>query len=152
METNSIISIGGLNLRDLEKSIYTKLDSLCDSVLGKKIENLTDSQVVDLINLDINTHVKSLTIYAQSTRQVVQFEPNSYSATQVIDLENASLYIKSVVMAEATPQAKIQRYAELRAMLYKLMYFKYNTAEDFLRELLRASEVKDGAPGRGRFS
>lgn len=152
MKTDSIIKIGELNPKELEKSIYTKLDDLCNSVMGKKIDSLTDSQVIDLINLDINTHLKSLTIFSQSTRQVAQFEPNSYSATQVIDFENSSLYIKSKILEESTPSAKIAKYVELRSMLYRLIYFKFNSTDDFLREMIRSAEVKDGAPGRGRFA
>lgn len=149
---NNIIKIDNFDIKALAVDTRTKLIAMASEVHKKPEKELTPEDISDVISLHLNTHDKTLSVYCQSTRQVEQFNPNSYSATQVIDLENAFLFIKARVEEQKTAENKIEKYIELRSLFYKLIHFKFHATEDFLRTLLREAEIKDEARGVGRFA
>lgn len=152
MEVPNIVTIGDLEIGSIQLDLRSKLEFMTSEVYKKPLSTLTDEQVIDLINIHINIHEKTLNIYCQTTRQIEQYQPNSYSVSQTIDLENSALYIKQRVNEQPTPAAKIEKYIEMRALFYKLIHFKYTSTEDFLRNMLRESETKDEVRGLGRFA
>lgn len=150
---DNIIDIGRhISKAELVKDILDKLDSLAKAVLDVSLKEITEEQLSDLLNLEMNTKIDTITVYSQCTRQIENFNPNSYSVTEVIDFKNS--YALIPLMVNQTPggvSEKIKRYVELKSMMYKLIAYKYTSTEEFLRNLLKESEEKDGSRPLGRF-
>ena len=143
--------IQNLDTKQLKEEVYKKLQSLCNAVYDKPLDQLTPTQVEDILNLEMNSAVMSMNVFCQCTRQVADYSPNVYSLSQNIDLSQSYKYIQEQINCAIDSSTKIERYLDLKTTFYKLISFKYSVTEEFLRALLRESEIKDGVRPLGRF-
>jgi len=152
-DSSNLLLIKDIDVKVLEKGILEKLDGLSSSVLNLPLTSLTRSQLLDLINIEINTKIDQITVSAYSTRQVENFNPNNYGAVQVIDLKDSYRYLYEEIKSLGSDTSLIiRRYVELKAMMYKIIAYKYSSTEQFLRDLIREAELKDNAKAVGRFN
>lgn len=149
---DDVLLLGTLNKAELAKDTKDKLEKLCQDIYNTSFKNLTDEQVTDLLNMELNTSIDTLTVFCQATRQVEEFSPNVYSISQVIDLKASYKSIKAQLASIPDPNRKLEKYLELKMIFYRMLAFKYQTTEEFLRNLIRESEVKDGIKPMGRFT
>lgn len=149
---SDIVVISKLDVSKLRTDLIFKLKELCKQIIGKDLEDISSEHLDYLLSIDINTSIESINIHCQETRQVAQYSPNSYSASQTISLKGSHQFILETVKAEQTSEDKITKYAELKSILYKYIQYKYSTTEDHLRSLILSAEEKDGAPSLGRHS
>lgn len=149
---SNLIEVQNLDIKKIEKDVLEKLDGLVQSVFGISLVQANIDQITDVINMEINTRIDSITVSAYSTRQVENFNPNNYGAVQIIDLKETYSYLRRAIAGIKDPAKLIKRYIDLKACMYKMIAYKYSSTEDFIRNLIRESELKDGAKAVGRFN
>lgn len=149
---DEIVMIRDLDKSKLKADTIEKLEKLCHDIYNAPLKNLTSEQISNLLILEINTCITEMTVFCQGTRQVEAYTPNVYSVSQVIVLKNSYQFIKDQIIEISDPNKKIEKYIELKSVMYKMIAFKYHNTEEFLRSLIRESEVKDGIKAMGRFA
>lgn len=135
----------------ISEETKTKLINMCKSVYKKEISQLTKKEVMELVRLDLAIFPSTFNIYVSGKRKMeVQFNMNDYSAGMTFNLEAATKQVAQVVSEQPTPEAMVEKFVQMRGLMYSLLTQKYATNEEFLRHLCRQAEIKDGIPGCGR--
>jgi len=108
-------------------------------VLDKK--EVSQKEIIDLLELDMGFSISEITISAGETRQVRQYEPNTYHVTIKYDLNAALSTLSDKVKKSKNPT---ETYFEQKKMLFQLISDKYSNGENYLRDLIKNQQKDDG--------
>ena len=129
-----------------------QLDQLSQKVYDQALDSLDQGKLTDLVGLDIGMLLTELTVSANETRRTeIQYCSNAYFASAKLDFTFARDFIRSQV-AEVEPNLRIDRYLQLKEVYYKMAQVKWTGHEQYLRNLVREAEGKDGISPQGRFA
>jgi hypothetical protein len=151
MVTESFIG-KDLDLKTLTDATKNKINSLCTQVYQKPAAQCTKDEIISLVEMDIRLSIGRMNVQVSGTRQVEQFNPNTYGASLEIDFSESYSYMLSQVKLAATPEEVIEKYIQLRSVFLTLVGMKFRNTEDYLRSLCRDAEVKDNAKAVGRHA
>lgn len=141
-----------LDLKALTDATKNKLNSLCTQVYQKPATQCTKDEIVSLIEMDIRLSIGRMNVQVSGTRQVEQFNPNTYGASLEIDFSESYAFMLSQVKLAPTSEEVIEKYIQLRSVFLTLVGMKFRNTEDYLRSLCRDAEIKDNAKAVGRHA
>jgi hypothetical protein len=150
METEK--NLVDLDIKALAEGTRNKISSLCTQVYQKAASQCTKAEVLTLIEMDMRLYIGKMNVSVSGTRQVEQFNPNTYGASLEIDFTQSYGYMLEQVRSAATPEEVIEKYIQLRGIFLSLVGMKFRNTEDYLRNLCREAELKDGAKPVGRHA
>ena len=130
--------IGKISKIDLKDSSFAKI---AESIFNTK--EVTNEQLMFILDLDLNMSVKELTISAGETRQMRQYESNNYHLSMKLDLGDCQNIVLEQVKS-AKNDDKMTTYFQSKKTLYAVMREKYIRNESYLRNLISAQKIKDG--------
>jgi hypothetical protein len=137
---------------DLGDSIKEGLNVLCQSVLGTNINALDETQLRDLLQMDMNISMRDISISATETRKMeVAYCTNAYFVSMTLDCQMIADQVKEELRKEPK-ETILERYIQLKRMFVGLISQKYETHEQLLRDLIRKAQKKDNVDPLGRFN
>ncbi len=87
METEK--NLVDLDIKALAEGTRNKISSLCTQVYQKAASQCTKAEVLTLIEMDMRLYIGKMNVSVSGTRQVEQFNPNTYGASLEIDFPHA---------------------------------------------------------------
>ena len=150
METN--INFKELDVTKLQEATRNKLSSLCTQVYQKPLNQCTKDEVCNLIEMDLRLVVGKMNVHVSGTRQVEQFNPNTYGASLEIDFTQSYQFMLDSVKNSNTVEDLIEKYIQMRSTFLTLVGMKFKNTEDYLRHLCREAEIKDNVKPVGRYA
>jgi hypothetical protein len=151
MATESFIG-KDLDVKALTDATRNKINSLCTQVYQKPVNQCTKEEVITLIEMDIRLSIGKMNVQVSGTRQVEQFNPNTYGATLEINFSESYDYMLNQVRLASTPEELIEKYVQMRSVFLTLVGMKFRNTEDYLRSLCRDAELKDNVKPVGRYA
>ena len=129
-----------------------RLTGLAEKVYECDISQLTKSQIVLLLHMDMKTSITEVQVNVNATRPTeVKFATNSYFAGAKIDTSGMfDLMLKH--LGTVAEDRIIDTYFEMKAVIYKMIDIKFESTEQYLRTLLEKAGAKDNCPKVGRFN
>lgn len=140
-------------LSDTAPDILAKLESLSQEALGKDIKALTKDEFSNLVSMDLAMLPTEITISAAATRPLgVKYSTNNYHVSVKVDTKEVYNIIVNELNKESSNRAEtLKNLVSLKTMMYKVLASKYKSHEQYLRGLIRTSEIADGVVPVGRF-
>ena len=145
-------SVSTLDITKLQETTRNKLSSLCTQVYQKPVTQCTKEEIVLLVEMDLRLSIGKMNVQVSGTRQVEQFNPNTYGASLEIDFTESYSYMLEQVKAASSAEDTIEKYIQLRGTFLALVGMKFKNTEDYLRHLCREAEIKDNAKPVGRYN
>lgn len=141
-----------LDVKVLSDTTKNKLSSLCMQAYQKPANQCTKAELITLIEMDIRLSIGKMNVSVSGTRQVEQYNPNTYGASLEIDFTSSYEYMLEQVRAAKTSEEVIEKYIQLRGLFLSLVGMKFRNTEGYLRDLCREAEIKDNAKAVGRHA
>jgi hypothetical protein len=118
----------------------------------KPANQCTKAELITLIEMDIRLSIGKMNVSVAGTRQVEQYNPNTYGASLEIDFTASYDYMLEQVRMAKTSEEVIEKYIQLRGLFLSLVGMKFRNTEGYLRDLCREAEIKDNAKAVGRHA
>ena len=142
--------IMNLDPKDLTPEAADHIKNLAMAVHGELPSKLNEKQLGDLITLDMASLPTQFTVSAGATRRTeVQYCSNNYHLSEQLDTSSMKDAILSG-LENLDGADMINRYVEIRSTMLKMCEVKIESTEDWLRELIKEMEIKDGQAPQGR--
>lgn len=128
-----------------------KLSALCEEVFDKRLEDLDEISLTELLALEMDCWPTKINVSATATRRTkIQYCTNSYFAAIEIDCSGTKETVLSI-LKQIPKEKKLDKYFELKRSFYKILELKYGSNEHFCRMQLNAAVQKDNLEDTGRF-
>jgi len=114
---------------------------LVKRVLGKT--DASEEEIKRVLLLDMSISIGQMTISANETRQVRQYESNNYFISVQYDLSEAFRQVIDEVLRTPADQQEA-KYFESKKVLWQMVADRYKNTENYLRELIKQQQEEDG--------
>jgi hypothetical protein len=107
------------------------------------LENIPEEDLKLMLSYEIGLMPTEFSINPGESRQVIQFNPNSYNSTMTFSM--TEMYDALLARVVSAPKGKkLSAYILGKAALFKVITNRYSAYDKFQRQLMRAEQRKDG--------
>lgn len=129
-----------------------RITILASQMFSLPKQAITKEHMLLAIKMDMTTSIVDLQVSCSSTRpSEVKFATNNYHVSAKIDMSGIYDVIMKTLEQEST-DTLIDKYFELKRAALSLTSIKYESMEQYLRDLLFKAEQKDDMPKVGRYN
>lgn len=130
--------------KGIDPSNKQKLLDLAEKVFDKSSKDLTKEDLRLLLTMDMSISFNKLSVSAAQTRPTSKkYATNNYHASLEISLDKVMQIVLEKM--DNIPEAEIiDKYLELKSIVYNMIRVKYESTERYLRNLLDSAAKKDG--------
>lgn len=130
--------------KGIDPSNKQKLLDLAQKVFDKSVDTLTKEDLKMLLTMDMSLSFNKITVSAAQTRPTSKkYATNNYHASLDISLDKVMPIVLEKM--DTVPEAQlIDKYLELKSVVYNMIRLKYESTERYLRSLLDSAAKKDG--------
>lgn len=118
-----------------------RIEEVAKTVLEK--DSLSDEELELVFKMAVEVIPTEIQMSASETRQVRQYEPNSYQASMKLDCSGMHQRIVDRVM-EAKPENRVAVFTECKRIAYGIIAEQYKVNENYLRKLIQQQQLDDG--------
>jgi hypothetical protein len=121
----------------------TPIEALAKKVLGKDL--LSDQELENFFDLESKIAIGQMTVSATETRQVRQYETNSYFFSIQFDLSNLRTYMEEIAARQyKTDEEAVQAFLDAKQTIIKTLNAKYVATENMIRDMIKEQQKGDG--------
>lgn len=130
------------DIRDLSKEDKELLAKLASSTLGKKEDELTDTDIIYIMEMELAALPMELSVSVEETRRTqLQFCNTRYGAEMKIDLSELKMVVKEIIYNH---ENSFEGFIKASQMIKSFVQAKYERSELFLRTMANEAIKKDG--------
>lgn len=136
----------------ISKQDSQDLLNLAARIFNVATTDLTKSQVMYMIQMDMATVISSVTVSGSITRPTeIKFATNNYYTSMTLSLEDIKK-VNTTLLEGMEMDKIIPTYLEMKRAMYGFISAKHESMENYIRSLLETAAGKDSCPKTGRFN